>query len=219
MLDLKLDSLWLITNRHDQTNECVVRQPTWLVVDVYSVPDDCCNISHRYMFILSDGHHIIRAPLTLSTNGNGSIIKSGDIIKIIKYETVVVKDTYIVMIGDFYVCHLSAGKPNGYPEWFTININNVKDSKALNYDDTVWYTPRIHAPEFISSESNDDNLIIDNRVILPNGCIAGTAYKNDKELQEAPNTDQKTDTHRVPNNKYMPSIATTVVYLSVTKQH
>ena len=97
----------------------------------------------------------------------------------------------MVMIGDFYVIHSSAGKPNGYPEWFTININNVKDSKALKCNDTVWYTPRIHAPELMSSECNDDNLIIDNWVILPNGCIAGTAYDNDEELQEALDTDQK----------------------------
>ena len=84
-MDLKLDSLRLIAHNHDQTNVSVVCQPTWLVVDAYSVPDDRCKISDRYIFILSDGHHIVRALLTLSTNGNGSIIKSGDIIKIIKF--------------------------------------------------------------------------------------------------------------------------------------
>ena len=211
MLNLKLDSLSLIANRHDPTKESVVRQPTWLVVDAYTVPDGRCNIPHRYMFILSDGHHIVRALLTLSTNGNGLTIKSGDIIKIIKYETIVVKDTYIVMIDDFYVCHSSAGKPDGYPEWFTINIDNVKDSKSLKYNDTVWYNSCIHVPKMVSSESNDDNLVIDNWVILPNGCIAGTAYVNEKELEEAPNSDQKTDTHGVPNNMHMSSIATNVV--------
>ena len=210
-MDFKLDSLKLITHRKDRTLESVVCQPTWLVVDAYSLPDDRCNIPHRYMFILSDGHHIVRALLTLSANGNGLTIKSGDIIKIIKYETIVVKDTYIVMVGDFYVCHSSAGKPDGYPEWFTINIENVKDSKALKYDNTVWYNSRIHAPEFVSSESNDKNLVIDNWVILPNGCIAGTSYKNDTELQQAPYTHRKTDTHGVINNKYVPSIATNVV--------
>ena len=210
-MDLKLDSLRLIAHNHDQSNVSGVCQPTWLVVDAYSVPDDRCKISDRYIFILSDGHHIVRALLTLSTNGNGSIIKSGDIIKIIKFQTAVVKDTYLVMIGDFYVIQSSAGKPDGYPDWFTINIDNVQDSKALECNDSVWYTPLIHAPELMSSECNDGNLIIDNWVILPNGCVAGTAYDNDEELQEAPYTDQKTDTHGVPNNKYMSSIATNVV--------
>ena len=82
-MDFKLDSLKLITHRKDRTLESVVCQPTWLVVDAYTVPDGRCNIPHRYMFILSDGHHIVRALLTLSTNGNGLTIKSGDIIKII----------------------------------------------------------------------------------------------------------------------------------------
>ena len=43
----------------------------------------------------------------------------------------------------------------------------------------------------MSSEGNDDDLIIDNWVIFPNGYIAGTAYENVKELQETPNMDKK----------------------------
>ena len=105
----------------------IVYKPTWLIVGTYNVPDKRCNVRDRCFVILSDGHYIVRALLTISINGDRSLLQLGDIIKINQYQIVVAKDTYIVMIGDFYVKHLSADKPNGYPEWFTINIDNVKD--------------------------------------------------------------------------------------------
>ena len=57
----------------------------------------------------------------------------------------------------------------------------------------------------------EQNTIIDNWVILPNGCIAGTAFRTDTEFKNAPKTHSKTDTHGVLNYKYLPSIATNVV--------
>ena len=59
-------------------------------------------------------------------------------------------------------------------------------------------------------EKHNDNCIIDNWVILPNGCIAGTAYQTTKELNEAPLIHSKTDTHGVASYEYLPSIATNI---------
>ena len=206
-----LDSLQLITHQMDGTVGFIVHEPTYLVVDTYYVPDKRCNVLDRCFIILSDGHHIVRALLTIAKNGAGSVLQLGDIIKINQYNTVLAKDTYIVMISDFYVKHSNSNKPNGFPQWFTINIDQVKESQSLDFDNTVWFTSRIHSPKFTSYENNDDNLIIDNWTILPNGCIAGTAYTNDKELQAAPISDRKTDTHGVSNNLYVSSMATNVV--------
>ena len=84
-MDFKLDSLQLITHCQDRTLGSVVCQPTWLIVDRYSVPDDCCSIACRYFIILSNGHYIARALLTLSMNGARLLLQLGDIITIIKY--------------------------------------------------------------------------------------------------------------------------------------
>jgi len=67
------------------------------------------------------------------------------------------------------------------------------------------------SPEFMSSKNYDENTIINNWVILPNSCIAGTAFRMDTELKDAPNSHSKTDTRGVSNYKDLPPIATNVV--------
>ena len=84
------------------------------------------------------------------------------------------------MINDFYVKHSNADQPNGFPDWFSIDIDNIKDSKSVHSKDKVWFTLAINNPVDSPVEKNNDNSIIDNWVILPNGCIAGTAYQTTK---------------------------------------
>ena len=112
---------------------------------------------------------------------------------------------------DCFTQKSSADKPNGFLEWFSIVLDSVKDTKSLDLNDKVWFTASINHPEGLSAEENIDNSIIDNWVILPNGCVAGTAYRSDKEFNEAPPTHSKTDTHGVANYEYLPSIATNIV--------
>ena len=70
------------------------------------------------------------------------------------------------MIDDFFVKHSCVDKPNGYPEWFTILIDNVKNSKCLSLDDSVWFITRPHTPDELSSANPDDNPIINNWVFF-----------------------------------------------------
>ena len=164
-----------------------------------------------FFIILSDGHHIVKALLNISKNSDGALLQFGDIITINQYTTVVSQEQYIIMIGDFYVKHSRVNEPNGFPHWFTVNADLVKDSKSIQPNDKVWFTVRTQKPEFMSTENLEKNTIVDNWVILPNGCIAGTAYRTNTEFKNAPVTHSKTDTHGVSNYKYLPSIATNVV--------
>ena len=59
-------------------------------------------------------------------------------------------------------------------------------------------------------EKDNDNSIIDNWVILPNGCIVGTSYQTTKEFNAAPLIYSKTDTHGVSSYEYLPLIATNI---------
>lgn len=86
------------------------------------------NVRDRFFIILSDEHHIVRALLIISKNGDELLLQLGDIIMINQYTTVAAKDTRIVIIHDFYVKHSRADKPNGYPERFTINVDSVTNS-------------------------------------------------------------------------------------------
>ena len=85
-----------------------------------------------------------------------------------------------------------------------------KIQKSVHSKDKVWFTLAINNPVDSPVEKNNDNSIIDNWVILPNGCIAGTAYQTTKELNAAPLIHSKTDTHGVASYEYLPSIATNI---------
>ena len=206
-----LDTLQLISQYQVHEEGSVVNHPSYVIVDTYAVRDKRCNVQNRFFFILSDGHHIIKAILNISKNCDGALLQFGDIITINQYTTVVTKEQYIIMIGDFYVKHSRVNEPDGFPQWFTINVDLVRDSKSIKPNDKVWFTVRTQKPEYMSTENLEKNTIIDNWVILPNGCIAGTAYSTDTEFKNAPVTHSQTDTHGVSNCKYLPSIATNVV--------
>ena len=75
---------------------------------------------------------------------------------------VITKDTYIVMTSEYYVKHMNADKPNGFPEWFLIDIDNVKDTKSLDSNDKVWFISPINIPTGLLVEKKNDNFIIDN---------------------------------------------------------
>ena len=66
------------------------------------------------------------------------------------------------MIGDFYVKHSRVNEPNGFPKWFTINADLVKDSKSLKSNDKVWFTVYTQKPEYMSTENLKKKTIIDN---------------------------------------------------------
>ena len=96
------------------------------------------------------------------------------------------------MIGNFYVKNSRVNEPNGFPNWFTINFDHIKDSKSLKSNNKVC-TINTYKPEFISTENLEQNTIIDNWVILPNGCIAGTTYKTDTKFKNTLKTHSKTE--------------------------
>ena len=202
-----LDSLDMITQPRATI---MLNAPTLLVVNTYTVRDSRCNVRRRHFVILSDGHYIVRALLNVAINGNGSVLQFGDIITINHYNMVVAIDTCIMMINDFHVKHSNIDQPNGFPEWFSIDIDNVKDSKSVHSKDKVWFTPPINNQTDLLAEKDNGNSIIDNWVILPNGSIAGTAYRTTKEFNEAPLIHSKTDTHGVASYEYLPSIATNI---------
>ena len=148
-----LDSLQLISQYQVHKAGSVVICPSWVIVDTYTVNDKRCNVRRRFFIVLSDGHHIVRALLSISKNRDGPLLRFGDIITINQYTTVVTKETYMIMIGDFYVKNSKAHEPNGFPNWFTINVDHVKNSKSLKSNDEVWFTIRTHKPEFMSTEN------------------------------------------------------------------
>ena len=191
-MEFVLDSLQKLTL---PTRTSTLIESTLLVVNTYSVCDSRCNVRKRRFVVLTDGHFLVRALLNVSINGNGSMSQFGDIIKINHYNMVVTIDTCILMIHDFYVKHSNADQPNGFPDWFSINIDNVKDSKSVHSKDKVWFTLPINNPVDSPVKKDDDIPIIDNWVILPNGCIAGTAYQTTTEFNAAPLIHSKTDTH------------------------
>ena len=154
-----LDSLTLFTKPTGKTSS---NEPTLLVVDTYIVCDNRCNVRDRCFIILSDGHQIVQVLLKVSINGNGSLLQLGDIIKINQYNMVIAEGTYIVMVSDFYVKQSSADNSNGFPEWFSIVIDDVKDTKSLDLNDKVWFTSSIYNPAGLSLEKNNNNSIIDN---------------------------------------------------------
>ena len=205
------DTLQLIAQYQIYEEGVVVNHPSFVVVDTYTVRDKRCNVRNRFFIILSDGRNIVKALLTITKNREGALLRFGDIITINQYSTVVSKEQYIIMIGDFYVKHSRVHEPDGFPDWFTINANLVKDSKSIQPNDKLWFTVRTQKPEYMSTENQEKNMIVDNWVVLPNGCIAGTAYRTDSEFKKAPEAHLKTDTHGVSNYKYLPSIATNVV--------
>ena len=210
-MEFVLDSLQVISHYQVHEEGSVVNHPSYVIMETYAVRDKRCNVDNRFFFILSDGHHIVRAILNISKNCDGGLLQIGDIITINQYTTVVTKEQYIIMIDDFYVKHSRVNEPNGFPLWFTINTDLVKDSKSIKPNDKVWFTVRTQKPQYMSTVNRQKNTIIDNWVILPNGCIAGTAYNTDTEFKNAPVTHSQTDTHGVSNYKYIPSITTNVV--------
>ena len=206
-MDCLLDSLHILT----QPRATIMSAgTTLLVVNTYTVRDSRCNIRKRRFVILSDGHYLVRALLNVSINGNGSVLQFGDIITINHYNMIVAKDTCVLMIHDFYIKHSNINQPNGFPEWFSIDIGNVKDSKSVHSEDKVWFTLTNNNQTDSLAEKDNGNSIIDNWVILPNGSIAGTVYQTIKEFNEAPLIHSKTDTHGVASYKYLPSIATNI---------
>ena len=118
-----LNTLQLIAEYQIHEGGVVVNHPSYVVVDTYTVRDKQCNVCNHFFIILSDGHHIVRALLNVSKNCDGSLLQFGDIITINQYTTVVTKETYIIMIGDFYVKNSRADEPNGFPKWFTIKVS------------------------------------------------------------------------------------------------
>ena len=77
--------------------------------------------------ILSDGHHIVKTLLNISKNCDRALLQFGDIITINQHTTVVLKAQYIILIGDFYVKYSKVNEPDGFPQWFTLNADLVKD--------------------------------------------------------------------------------------------
>ena len=142
-MDFMLDSLQMLTQ---PTATSTLIEPSLLVVNTYTVCDSRCNVCKRRFIILLDGHILVRALLNILINGNGSVSQFSDIIKIYHYHMVVAIDTCILMINDFYVQHSKAEQPNGFPNWFSIDIDNVKDSKSVNSQDKVWFTLPINNP-------------------------------------------------------------------------
>ena len=110
-------------------------EPTLLVVNTYTVRDSRCNVRKQRFVILTDGHFLVRALLNVSINGNGSVLQFGNIIKILDYHIIVAIDTCILMIHDFYVQHSKADQPTGLPNWFSIDIDNIKDSTLVDLKD------------------------------------------------------------------------------------
>ena len=210
-MEFVLDTLQLIAQYQIHEGGVVVNHPSYVVVDTYTVRDKRCNVCNHFFIILSDGRNIVKALLTISKNREGALLRFGDIITINQYSTVVSKEQYIIMIGDFYVKHSRVREPDGFPDWFTINANLVKDSKSIQPNDKLWFTVRTQKPEYMSIENQEKNMIVDNWVVLPNGYIAGTAYRTDSEFKKAPEAHLKMDTHGVSNYKYLPFIATNVV--------
>lgn len=133
-MELLLDFLTLFTK---PTRETSSNKPTLLIVDTYTFRDNGCNLRDRCFIILSDCHQVVRVLLKVSINGNGSLLQLGDIIKINQYNMVIAEGTYIVMISDFYVKQSSDDKLNGFPKWFSIVVDSVKDTKSLDLNDKV----------------------------------------------------------------------------------
>ena len=177
----------------------VVNHPSYVIVDTYAVRDKRYNVCNRFFVILSDRHHIDKELLNISKNCDGALLQFGGIITINQYTTVVSKEQYIIMIGDFYIKYSWVNEPNGSPQWFTINADLVKNSKSIKPNNKVWFTVRTQKPEYMSTENLEKNMIVDNWVILPNACIAGTAYRTGTEFKNSPVTHSKTGTHKVSN--------------------
>ena len=127
-----LDSLQLISQYQVHKEGSVVIFPSWVIIDTYTVKDKRCNVCHRFFIVLSNGHHIVRALLSISKNRDGSLLQFGDIITINQCTIVVTKETYIIMIGDFYVKNSRANEPNGFPHWFTIMLIMLKIQSHSN---------------------------------------------------------------------------------------
>ena len=138
-----------------------LNEPTLLVVSTYTVHDNQYNIRKQCFIILSNGHYMVQALLNVLINGNGSVLQFGNIIKINHYNMVLAVDTCILMIHDFYVKHSNADQPNGFPDWFSINIDNVKYSKSVHSKDKVWFTLVINNPVDSPVEKHNDNSVID----------------------------------------------------------
>ena len=155
-----LDTLQLIAQYQIHEEGVVVNHPSYVVVDTYTVRDKRCNVRNRFFIILSDGRNIVKALLNISKNREVALLIFGDIITINQYTTVVTKEQYLIMIDDFYVKHSRVNEPNGFPLWFTINTDLVKDSKSIKPNDKVWFTIRTHKPEFIFTENLEQNTII-----------------------------------------------------------
>ena len=206
-MEFVLDSLQTLTL---PTRTSTLIEPTLLVVNTYTVLDSRCNVRKRRFVVLTDGHFLVRALLNVSINGNGSVLHFGDIIKILDYHMVVAIDTCILMIHDFYVQHSKADQPTGLPNWFSIDIDNIKDSTLVDSKDKVWFTLPITNPIYPTVQKEENISIIDNWVVLSNGCIAGTAYRTIADFNAAPLIHSKTDTHGVASYKYLPSIATNI---------
>ena len=206
-MEFVLDSLQKLTL---PTRTSPLIGPILLVVNTYSVLDSRCNVRKRRFVVLTDGHFLVRALLNVSINGNGSVLQFGDIIKILDYHMVAAIDTCILMIHDFYVQHSKADQPTGLPNWFSIDIDNIKDSTLVDSKDKVWFTLPITNPIYPPVQKEDNISIIDNWVVLPNGCIAGTAYRTIADFNAAPLIHSKTDTHGVASYEYLPSIATNI---------
>ena len=175
-----------------------------------TVRDNRCNIRKRRFIILSNGHYIVQALLNILINGNRSVLQFGDVIKIHHYHMVVAVDTCILMISDFYVKHSNADQPNEFPDWFTINIDNVKDSTLVHSKNKVWFILSINNPADLPVEKDNGNSIINNWFILPNSCIAGTAYQTTTKFNTVLLIHSKMDTHGVASYKYLLLIATNI---------
>ena len=79
-------------------------------------------------------------------------------------------------------------------------MDNVKDSKSLSSDDSVWFTTHLLTPNELSPANPDNNPIINNWAILPNDCIQGQAYKSEADYKAAPDAHQRINTHGVSKN-------------------
>ena len=66
-----LDSLQLISQYQVHKAGSVVIFPSWVIVDTYTVKDKRCNVRRRFFIVLSDGHHVVRALLSISKNRDG----------------------------------------------------------------------------------------------------------------------------------------------------
>ena len=110
-----LDTLQLILQYQVHEEGSVVNHPSYVIVDTYAVRDKRCNVHNRFFYHSEQWTSYYKSILNISKNCDGALLQFGDIITINQYTTVVTKEQYIIVIGDFYVKHSRVNEPKGFP--------------------------------------------------------------------------------------------------------